>query len=101
VDVHGDRPRFLGRTLGYTPVAYHSIEPGAECVDAGCQRELTSRAHRAWARDRRRRWGQAAATIGAAVEDLSRSGDRKLQSDLRTLARAAMRVTAKLDEQAR
>jgi hypothetical protein len=100
VNENGDRPRFLGRTLGYTPVAYHSIEPGAECVDAGCQRELTSRAHRAWARDRRRRWGQAAAAIGAAVEDLSQ-GDRKLHSDLRAVARAAMRVTAKLDEQAR
>jgi hypothetical protein len=99
VDVNGDQPRFLAPVAGYTPVAHQSIDPTCEALDASYLQKVTSEAHRRWARDRRRRWGQAAAALGVVVEDLSRSGDRALQSDLRALSRMALRVSARLDRE--
>jgi hypothetical protein len=86
----GDRPRFLGRTVGYTAAAHRSIDPAAECVTEEEQRELTARAHRRWTQEQARAWGQAATEIGRAIETFVRHGhpDRQLLNDVKAIERS-------------
>lgn len=101
MDENGDRPRFLGRTLGYTPFAGSSIDPGAEAVSEEEQLAQTSRARRHWLAEQARAWGQAHRQISGALEAFVRDGhpDRRLLADVQAIARQVGRVDKRLDRE--
>jgi hypothetical protein len=92
-----DQPRYIARTMGYTNWAGHAVDP-LEAVRADEQEEQTRKAHAVWAEQQRRRWGQAARVIDAALATFVSGGvDRRIASDLRVIRRTAERVTRRLD----
>jgi plasmid stabilization system protein ParE len=71
-------------------------------VTAADQAQLTAEAHRRWAAEQRRRWGEAAQTIHRALSDFADGGvDRRLENDLRTIERGVGRVSRRLDDERR
>src|SRR5689334_3535188 len=93
----GDRPRFLGRRLGYGETVVLAADE-LEAVDEGEQRRQTDEAHLRWKREQQRHWGQARGQISKAVNDFDASyGDRRLSSPLRQVERAAEIVAQRIE----
>jgi hypothetical protein len=92
-----DQPRFVARGAGYTSWAGHAVD-GLEAVRVEEQEEQTRKAHAVWAEQQRRRWGQAARVIDAALAAFVSGGvDRRIASDLRVIRRTTERVARRLD----
>jgi hypothetical protein len=97
--VDADTPRFIARGLGYVHSASVAADP-LEAIREEEQAEQTRRAHRRWAKERQRRWGEAAQTIRVVVADFAEGGvDRKTASDLRAIERDVRRVSRRLDDE--
>jgi hypothetical protein len=88
-----DEPRYLGRSLGYSPFPTR-VDP-IECISESDQAQQTRDAHRRWRAEQARAWGRAHATITNALHEFAASArdtDRRITSDIRVIERTARRI---------
>jgi hypothetical protein len=84
-----EQPRFLHRdpSRNYTEQAHLGARGEPEAVPVDFQREVTARAHRAWASESAASLGEAAQTIQGAQRLRGRCRDRHLANDPHDRAR--------------
>jgi hypothetical protein len=88
-----DRPRYLGKAVGYVHNPAAAMDK-LEAVDEHEQQRQTREAHEQWCRTMTRCWGEAATTINRALDDLV--ADVPTDSAVRSGVRAVRRSTQAL-----